>query len=199
MPRKKDAALHAAREQQILDAARKCFVASGFHRTSMRQILDAAGISSGGAYNYFAGKDDIVKALVEAERADIDTLLTHLAGHDDALLGIAQLVFDSIGYYSREDAVLATEIYAESCRNPAIDELLQANTDRMRRQLRETILRGKDTGAIVTRHTVTEITEWLLALMDGYVGRLASNPALEPRKAASMAKASVIAFLGRAE
>ena len=75
MPRKKDQTLHAARERQILDAARTCFIAKGFHRTSMRQILDLAGISSGGAYNYFSSKDDIVKALVETERADLDLLL----------------------------------------------------------------------------------------------------------------------------
>lgn len=195
MPRKKDEALHAAREQQILEAAKRCFVANGFHRTSMRQILEAAGISSGGAYNYFAGKDDIVKALVEAERADIDLLLTRLAEHDDPLLGIAELVFDSIAYYAREDAILATEIYAESCRNPAIDEVLQLNTGKMRRQLRDTVSRGRKSGAITTRHTAADVTEWLLALIDGHIGRLAADPPLKPGRAARLAKASIIEFL----
>lgn len=195
MPRKKDEALHAAREQQILDAAKTCFVANGFHRTSMRQILDAAGISSGGAYNYFASKDDIVKALVEAERTDIDTLLKRLTEHDDPLRSIAELVFDSIAYYSREDAILATEIYAESCRNPAIDEVLQLNTEKMRQLLHKTVSRGRKTGVIATRHPAADVTEWLLALIDGYVGRLAANPTLKPMKAAEIAKASTIEFL----
>lgn len=195
MPRKKDAALHAAREQQILEAAKRCFVANGFHRTSMRQILDAAGISSGGAYNYFASKDDIVKALVEAERADIDALLQRLTKHDDPLLGIAGLVHDSIAYYSRDDAVLATEIYAESCRNPAIDEVLRLNTEKMRRLLHETVARGRKNGTIDARHSTADVTEWLLAVIDGYVGRLAANPALKAGKAARMAKASTIDLL----
>ncbi len=195
MPRKKDEALHAAREQQILEAARTCFIANGFHRTSMRQILDGAGISSGGAYNYFASKDDIVKALVEAERAAIDSLLERLTGHDDPVSGIAQLVYDSIACYGQEDAVLAAEIYAESCRNPAIGTVLRANDERMRRWLNESVSRGVDAGAITARHSVAEITEWLQALIDGYVGRLAMNPKLKPGKAAGMAKASVVEFL----
>ncbi len=199
MPRKKDEALHAARERQILDAAKTCFIAHGFHRTSMRQILNKAGISSGGAYNYFSSKDDIVKALVEAERADLDLLLKHLTENDDPLLGIAQLVYDSIGYYSRDDAVLAAEIYAESCRNAAIDEVIRANTERMSRLLHETMSRGKRTGAITARHSASELTEWVLALIDGYVGRIAASPGLKPRNAARMAKHAVVELLGHAK
>lgn len=195
MPRKRDEALHAAREQQILDAARSCFIASGFHGTSMRQILDAAGISSGGAYNYFASKDDIVKALVETERADFDLVLMRLTDCEDPLVGIAQVVFDSIAYYGYDDAVLATEIYAESCRNPVIGEVMRANTEAVGRQLHETISRGIRSGAITPSYSATELTEWLLALVDGYVGRIAANPKLNPKKAARMAKKSVIELL----
>ena len=195
MPRKKDEALHAARVQQILDAARKCFITHGFHATSMRQILDAAGISAGGAYNYFSSKDDIVKALVEAERADIDSLLKHLVDCEDPLLAIAQLVFDSIGYYKHEDAVLATEIYAESCRNPVIGKVMRAITDQVSRLLHKTISRGMQSGSITTNYSATELTEWLLALIDGYVGRLAENPKFNPKKAAKTAKKSVIELL----
>ena len=196
MPRKKDEALHATRERQILDAAKTCFIANGFHGTSMRRILDTAGISSGGAYNYFSSKDDIVKALVAAERAEIDLLLRRLAECDDPLHGIAQLVFDSIGYYEREDAVLAAEIYAESCRNPAIDEVMQANAARLRELILKTVSRGAKSGAITKRHSATALTEWVLALIDGYIGRIATNPDLKPTQAAQMARQSVIELLG---
>ena len=163
----------------------------------MRQILDTAGISSGGAYNYFASKDDIVKALVEAERADYDLVLKRLSDCEDPLSGIAQLVFDSIGYYGHDDAVLAAEIYAESCRNPAIEEVMRANSETMSRQLHQTISRGIKTGAITAHYSATELTEWLLAIIDGYVGRIAANPKLNPKKAARVAKNSVIELLGR--
>ena len=195
MPRKRDEALHAARERQILEAARVCFIANGFHRTSMRQILDAAGISSGGAYNYFASKDDIVRALVEAERADIDLLLERLTSSKDPLEGIGQLVYDSIAYYDHDDAVLAAEIYAEACRNASINDVMQANTDRMSQMLHEAVARGRKTGTITTRYSAPELTEWLLAVIDGNVGRIATNRSLKPRKLAIMAKHSVVQLL----
>ena len=195
MPRKKDEALHAARVQQILDAARTCFIACGFHQSSMRQILDAASISAGGAYNYFSSKDDIVKALVEAERADIDLALARLLDCEDPMSGIAQLVFDSIGYYNHDDAVLATEIYAESCRNPAISKVMQANTEMVSELLHDTLCRGMQNGSIRSDYSATELTEWMLALVDGYIGRIAANPKLKPKKAARMAKRSVVELL----
>ena len=195
MPRKRDAALRAAREHQILCAAKKCFVANGFHGTSMRQILAAAGISSGGAYNYFSSKDDIVKGLVEAERKDIDLLLEGLSQCRDPLLGIAQLVFDSIAHTSRDDAVLAAEIYAESCRNPAIGNVMQTNTERIRHALHTPIAHGTRLGVIRSCFSTRELTEWLLALVDGSIGRIAANPGLKPKKAAQIARDSVLALL----
>ncbi len=165
----------------------------------MRQILEAAGISSGGAYNYFASKDEIVKALVEAERADIDLILRRLTDTEDPVAGIGLLVFDSIAYYNRDDAVLDAEIYAESCRNPVIDSVLRANTEKMSRLLHETISRGMKSGAIAAQYTATELTEWVLALIDGYIGRIATNPDLKPKKAARMAKNVVTELLEHTE
>lgn len=196
MPRKKDEALHAVRRQQILDAAKQCFVEHGFHGTSMRQILDAAGISSGGAYNYFASKDDIVKALVAEERADIDLLMERLQKAKDPLAGITQLVFDAIAHTDHDDAALAAEVYAEACRNPDVEKLTRENTDAAKRIMHETLLRGVKIGAITRRYSAADLTEWLLALIEGYIGRVAANPGLKPRKAARMAKNSVVKLLG---
>lgn len=52
--------------QALLDAAYQQFVQRGFHAASMRAIADAAGITPGGIYNHFAGKDDLFAAVVVA-------------------------------------------------------------------------------------------------------------------------------------
>ena len=44
---------------RIIDAAHARFLEQGYHGTSMRQIADAAGITVGGLYNHFAGKEAI--------------------------------------------------------------------------------------------------------------------------------------------
>ena len=66
MPRS-EAENQRLREQQktnILDAAMRVFARSG-PTASMAEIAEAAGVSQGLAYRYFASKDEIYQALVE--------------------------------------------------------------------------------------------------------------------------------------
>ena len=57
----------ALRRRRITDAARKLFVANGFHATGMAQLAKASGIAVGQIYRDFAAKEDIVAALVTAD------------------------------------------------------------------------------------------------------------------------------------
>jgi AcrR family transcriptional regulator len=54
----------AARRRQILNAALRCFARDGFHRTTMQDIFREADLSPGAVYSYFAGKDEIVRAVI---------------------------------------------------------------------------------------------------------------------------------------
>lgn len=171
----------------------------GFHATSMRQILDAAGMSSGGAYNYFPSKDDIVLALVAEERADIDYLVARLRGQRDPVVGIAEFVYDAIAHIDREQAVLTAEIYAEAPRNPVVREMTDANSRGMEQALRSAISEGVKANAIASRHDPTETAELLLALIEGYIGRIAANPKLAAGSAARVARATVRELLGGSE
>lgn len=47
----------------ILEAALQLFSTKGFFNTSVHDIKDAAGISVGSVYNYFANKEEIARAL----------------------------------------------------------------------------------------------------------------------------------------
>jgi len=52
--------------QAILEAAYAQFVQRGFHAASMRAIAEGAGITPGGIYNHFGGKDELFAAVVVA-------------------------------------------------------------------------------------------------------------------------------------
>jgi AcrR family transcriptional regulator len=47
----------SAKRQQILDGARRCFLAQGFDGSSMNDIVLAAGVSKGTVYAYFPSKE----------------------------------------------------------------------------------------------------------------------------------------------
>ncbi len=53
------------RRQQILDAATGLFIDPGYRATSLRDIATAAGMSHPGLLRHFAGKDDVLRELVE--------------------------------------------------------------------------------------------------------------------------------------
>lgn len=179
-----------------MEAAKQCFVTRGFHQSSMRQILEIAGISAGGAYNYFAGKADIVKGIVEEELADVDMLGRQLKSAKNPLIGVGQLVSDIIVYTTHENAVLASEIHAEACRNPEIGKLTASVTKKLRHHIGDAISKGRDAGVITTDYTVAELTEWVVALYEGYIGRIASDKKLKRKSSAWMAEQSVLKFLG---
>src|ERR671914_2805432 len=59
------------RRTQILEAAARSFVRSGFHRTTMQDVAAEAGMSPGNLYRYFPSKDAIVIGLTERDRSDV--------------------------------------------------------------------------------------------------------------------------------
>ncbi len=55
------------RAEQILTAARQCFLENGYFATKMDAIARESGLSKGGVYFHFDSKRDIFRALVQEE------------------------------------------------------------------------------------------------------------------------------------
>jgi AcrR family transcriptional regulator len=54
-----------AKRQQILEGARRMFLAQGFDAASMGAIAREAGVSKGTLYVYFKSKEELIEAIVE--------------------------------------------------------------------------------------------------------------------------------------
>ena len=59
--------------RQVLDAALNLFSHHGYRATTMREIADAAGVSTGNVYHHFPDKQAIFKTLVDELIAVSDT------------------------------------------------------------------------------------------------------------------------------
>ncbi len=68
MPRVSDSH-KAGRQTQILDAARACFARKGYQLTTIRELEEQSGMSSGAIFNYYPSKLDIFIALAEQDTA----------------------------------------------------------------------------------------------------------------------------------
>ncbi|HXT06341.1 MAG TPA: TetR/AcrR family transcriptional regulator [Roseiarcus sp.] len=64
----REAGADSAKRRQILDGARRVFLADGFDGASMNDIARAAGVSKGTLYVYFNSKEDLFEALIREDR-----------------------------------------------------------------------------------------------------------------------------------
>lgn len=141
------------RREMIVNAAIGCFVDKGFHVTSMRDIAQAASVSLGNLYNYFAGKESLIAEVALQERTELAPLLDALSNQN---LPAYQRVEDFLETYSalcsqREWAVLATECLAELARNASLAPAFAENYKRMLAALEAAIEDGHSRGGFRPR------------------------------------------------
>ena len=61
--------------QDLLNAAETCFVASGFHATSVDEVAERAGYTKGAVYSNFASKEDLFFGVYQRR---VDHVLTEV-------------------------------------------------------------------------------------------------------------------------
>jgi AcrR family transcriptional regulator len=125
----------ARKRRQIIDGARRMFLAKGFDATSMSDIAEEAGVSKGTLYVYFASKEDLFAALVTEEKAihfpaifaldpadhDVGAVLTRLGRDFARFLMAPQVVMATRTVVSMGDRMpqLAAEFYEQGPRQCA--------------------------------------------------------------------------------
>lgn len=129
------------RRRHILDAAMRCFIASGFSATSIRDICREADMSIGGVYVHFDGKEAIVEGLVAAllpDHAFPLTMASDLQGFEEAL--IADHIA-SLSAWNAGEAAAWLEIIGASHRSPRIAAIFSARLERATAALAAVLMR----------------------------------------------------------
>ena len=108
------------RRAEILAAAQRCFVRSGFHGASMQDICAEAGMSPGNLYRYFPSKEALIAGIAERDRAEVGR---QFAGADlsHGLFAVLEgMAHHHFAVRPNEQVLLCTEVMAEARRNPEI-------------------------------------------------------------------------------
>jgi AcrR family transcriptional regulator len=79
------------RRAQVLDAARRLFAESGYHATSINDIIVASDIARGTFYLYFASKRAIFEELLDGFFATLTTAFRRIDTSPDAAPPIEQM------------------------------------------------------------------------------------------------------------
>lgn len=108
MPRVPDSHLDA-RRRQILEAAHACFAHRGFHATTMQEVAEGAGLSTGALYRYFDGKEALIEALAAWGREQKRTALLELTDGGGAV-ALARSVAGILRFLAGEAAAAAVRL-----------------------------------------------------------------------------------------
>ena len=161
---------------ELFAAARRVFLARGYHAATLEQIADEAGFSKGVVYSRFASKADMFLALLEdriAERAGQNAAAARrLAGSGDfgALLDLAQQAERAAPGWR----LLVIEFRIHAARDPELNRRYAAVHARTVEGLARVLTTIGDSGALPS--PPHQLAELLLAIEAGIALEQAANP-----------------------
>ncbi len=182
--------------EHILATARLLFAGNGFHQTSMAHLASAANVSVGLIYRSFKGKEDIIRAIVDADMSEFLQDLNDIRERCEAGDITVEQAFDELfeGHHDQKDEALSFEILAEGFRNPKVRDVIGTSCADMR-----ALLRGfaKSANPRLSDHGLDGAEEFLLATLFGLNHSSLSRPKLDRQEAKRYAAAiTIIALRG---
>jgi TetR/AcrR family transcriptional repressor of uid operon len=167
------------RRVEILAAAQRCFVRSGFHGASMHDICAEAGMSPGNLYRYFPSKEALMAGIAERDRAEVAQEFASAdlsRGFFAVLEGMAHHHFS---VRPDEQVKLCTEIMSEARRNPEIARILAAFDADVKKWLVDLMRAGAERGDIPADADFEAVATMLILIADGVWWRRALEPNFE--------------------
>jgi AcrR family transcriptional regulator len=167
-----------ARRDQILSAARRCFLRDGFHATSMQDLFAEAGLSSGAVYGYFASKDDVIIAIAEENVREVVAMIHDVASREPGR-PIGTVLADILTVVRAKDAEeglagLALLAWSEALRNPVLASRFADRFAQIRADLTEIAREHQLAGNLPREVPAESLAAVFLAVVPGYILQLAT-------------------------
>lgn len=105
-------------QQNILQAALKCFAQKGYAGTSIRDIVTAAGVSRPVLYYYFGSKADLYRALVSWAAEERLRLMQEAVGRADTFAGQLKELCATMFEFARANRELMRLAFATALAAP---------------------------------------------------------------------------------
>jgi AcrR family transcriptional regulator len=173
MARPKDSALR----QRLIETASREFAEHGFAATAIAAIGAAAGVTKGGVYFHFRGKEELFFAVVDHWRQAHRSLLAPAAVGEPQTL--RAFLVDYLGFhFQHPDAsglmrVLASEMRAHFTTRLREDH--QATMRAVRARIRDLLAQGTHDGSLFTTDPAMA-TFVLVAAVEGVLSLVGSSP-----------------------
>ncbi|MFG1945226.1 TetR/AcrR family transcriptional regulator [Nonomuraea sp. NPDC048826] len=160
---------HDERRREVLSAARRVIVRDGIDAATTRAIAKEAGYSNGVLAHYFTDKDEI---LLSALRQSHQRIRDRLARKVDGVSGLAalrELLLDNLPLDAErtQETRLEVSFWSRSLASERLAEVQRSEAGELRAAVRDLLGQAKEAGELTTGQNLDDVTEHLLALVDG--------------------------------
>ena len=164
------------RRAEILAAAQRCFVRSGFHGASMQDICAEAGMSPGNLYRYFPSKEALIAGIAERDRAEVAQEFASADLSQGFFAVLEGMAHHHFAVRPDEQVKLCTEVMAESRRNPEIRRISASFDADVKKWLIDLFRAGAERGDIPADIDFESVVTMLMVIADGVWWRRALDP-----------------------
>ena len=173
----------AERRAQVLRAARQCIVSLGYEHATMRDIAEAAGVSTGTLVHYFGDKESVLEAALLEKIQDTGIAFrAALEGAQTAWERLERLIDASLPTTDevRDEWRLWITFWGEATRNERFLAISERQHGRWTRFLARILRGGVSAGEFASLDPDATATQ-IAALIDGFaVQATLGNRAISP-------------------
>jgi AcrR family transcriptional regulator len=190
------------KQDQVLDAAVRCFAEGGFHATGMADVIRESGLSAGSVYRYYKSKDELIAAIItrllgllHGRLTEVSARATTPAEVIEGALGVALETFSGA---QLDYARLLPQVWTEALRNPDVALHVQASYRQIIDHLYHLTERMQRQGTLDDSLDPRGVAHVLLATIQGFMlQKLLLRQDLDP--ATYLAAASQMFLTGKGE
>jgi AcrR family transcriptional regulator len=159
-----------ARREQILAAARRCFLRNGLHNTSMQDLISEAGLSVGAVYRYFKSKNEIINAISQLVAggliADLDDVAARNLPLIEAMSGVLDVIEKQLGPDGNFRLVL--QVWGQAVLDPAIGAIIRERYRELRQPFRRLVEQAVARGELPPETDRDALAAVLFGILPGY-------------------------------
>jgi AcrR family transcriptional regulator len=167
--------LLAQRRQHILTSAWSCFARTGFHATSMDDVVAATGMSTSAVYRYFSSKDELIDATMDEALTLVRDLFGKLLTSEpvptphETLRALTDELHRRSAHPRYDLSQIVIQGWTEALRRPALRERTRTFYLEAREHLAELARRWIADRQIAADADPDAVSAVLLALMPGLI------------------------------
>src|SRR5947208_14872747 len=179
--RRANAQLQSDRRTEILAAAQRCFVRSGFHGASMQEICAEAGMSPGNLYRYFPSKEALIAGIAERDRAEVGQQFASADLSHGLFAVLEGMAHHHFAVRPNEQVLLCTEVMSEARRSPELARISRSFDAHVKKWITDLFRAAAERGDIPANVDFEGVITMLMIIADGVWWRRALDRKFDPK------------------